>query len=123
MSNVRHTGKPDGTNAIRDGEPFGDTFQRSTTHAPTLKGSDTKPRGKEAVNGVFSQEEGATFTVNKPAVDFPSKPAPLRESKVLKSTSGHGMSPPDTIGPVATGATGSKTYPLKPSYEKRGRRT
>lgn len=121
MSNVRHTGKPDGTNAIHDGEPFGDTFQRSTTHAPTLKGSDTKPSHKIGVNGVVSQATGATFTVNRPAVDFPSRPAPERESKVIKSTSGHGMSPPDTVGSVATGATGSKTYPLKPSYNKRGR--
>jgi hypothetical protein len=118
--NVKHAGKVSGSAQIESGEPFGTTFQRSSTHAPELrKGVSTSQKGKVAVNGVVAVAEGPTFTCNDPAISFPSRPAPVKHSKVIADREGSGMAPPRTVPGTATGAASSDH--LKRSYEKSGR--
>lgn len=129
--NVKHSGKPDGSAAIKSGEPFGTTFQRSTTHAPELrKGVQTgKTTGKIAPNGIMCGPTGGdTFTVNRPAVNFPSaSPRPRKGAdgdatgKTIDSRQTGAFEPPDTVDRQATGHAGTRTYDLKGSYDKKGR--
>lgn len=121
--NVKHSGKVDGGSAIHGGEPFGTTFQKSTTHAPELrKGvSRGKDSGKIGVNGVVPQAQGPTFTCNDSAISFPSKMAAERHSKVINEKSGHGMDPPDTVKSGGEQGGGRTGYGLKKAYEKSGR--
>lgn len=120
--NVKHAGKVDGAAAIKGGEPFGETFQKSTTHAPELrKGvSEGKTSGKIKSNGVISQAAGPTMTCNDPAVEFPSLPGKERESKIIAESATKGAKPPKTGGDPVDGG-GRKGTGLKSSYDKSGR--
>lgn len=120
--NVMHSGKVSGSAQIESGEPFGTTFQRSTTHAPTLKGSSTSPKGKIAPNGIVPQASGPTVTCNDPAIDFPSRPAKKDSSKTIDtSTSRLEASGINTVGTAGVDGGGRKGYGLAKSYDKKGR--
>lgn len=83
MAGKIHPGKPVG------GTQFGTTIHDGTTHAPTLRGSSTSPKGKFKPSGVVDgSPHGATFN-NAGAQPF-SPPHPSkspRETKVVSSGS------------------------------------
>lgn len=121
--NVKHAGKVDGDAQIKSGEPFGSTFQKSTTHAPELrKGVETgKSSGKIAPNGIVATAAGPTITCNDPAVKFPSRMAPELKSKVIAETGNKGNAPENTVEAGGQAGGGRKGYGLAKSYEKSGK--
>ena len=81
MASKIHPGKPVG------GTQFGTTFCDSDTHAPTLKGSSTAPKGKIASNGVIGgSPHGATFNnAGKEPFSMPDADKKPNTSKVKSS--------------------------------------
>jgi hypothetical protein len=83
MAGKINAGKPVG------GTQFGTTIHDSKTHAPTLRGSSTTPKGKIPVNGVVSDSpHGTTFpSAGKEPFDTPDADKKPRATKVVSSGS------------------------------------
>lgn len=96
--------------------PSGTTFLKGGTHAPTLRGSDTKPKSKIAVNGVMSDEPcGTTFTHGGTPIKMGNADKTPSESKVKKSGTSESFLPKGKgIGYGAMGdGNGVKNPPVK----------
>lgn len=80
MSKI-NAGKPVG------GTQFGTTIHNGSTHAPTLKGSSTSPKGKIGVNGIkVNSPQGTTFVGNKTEISIPTSEARGASSSKVKSS-------------------------------------
>jgi hypothetical protein len=78
--------------------PSGTTFTKSTTHAPTLKGSSTSPKDKSRDFGIMSDEpNGTTFPKAGTPIKVPTSEARgASSSKVKKTGSGADFIPKGT---------------------------
>lgn len=118
--NVKHAGKPSGSDAIVPTKP-GPTV--TLNDAAKFHGAG-KTSGKTPSNGVVREGEGPTITCNETLIPTPSADKAAKTSKLIAARDGH-FSPESTAGDLTATESGSggpcdRTYPLARSYEKHG---
>lgn len=119
--NVKHAGKPSGSDAIVPTKP-GPTV---TLNDAAKFGGAGKTSGKTPSNGVVREGEGPTITCNETLIPTPSADKAPKGSKLIASRTG-AYTPDATAGDkTATcggdGGPEDRPYPLARSYEKHGK--
>jgi hypothetical protein len=111
--------KTSGSAAIRE-QATGPTF---TKNDPAKFKGAGKTSGKTAANGVVSQHTGVVFTTNSTHIPTPNADKPAKLSKVIREGKGDHLPAHGDSKDASTEGTGGGRphYPLKSSYEKRGR--
>lgn len=106
--------KPGG---VESNEPQGTTFVGNKTHAPTLRGSSTKPKDKIKAGGVMGNEpQGTTFQGNRTHIKMGNADKSPPMTKVTKTGSGADFVPKGKglrYGGSGSSDAGVKNPPVK----------